>query len=71
MHMIKVTNTNITTVLMQGKHHKKCSYVEVPEVLMGGRFHRLSSLRFIARGNDVSRVLIHRLSLIRVLLKPV
>ena len=37
---------------------------DVPEVLKGGRFHRLSSLRFIPRGNDVPRVLIHRLSLI-------
>ena len=36
---------------------------EVPEVLTGGRFLRLSSLRFIPRGNKVSRVLIHLLSL--------
>ena len=37
---------------------------EVPDVLKGGRFHRLSSLRFIPRGNDVPRVLIHRFYLI-------
>ena len=36
----------------------------VPEVLKGGRFHRLSSLGIIPRGNNVPRVLIHRLSLI-------
>ena len=32
--------------------------------MKGGRFHRLSSLRFIPRRNNVPRVLIHRLSLI-------
>ena len=36
----------------------------VPEMLKGGRFLRLSSLRFIPRGNNVPMVLIHRLSLI-------
>ena len=36
----------------------------IPEVLKWGRFHRLGSLRFIPRRNDVPRVLIHRLSLI-------
>ena len=36
----------------------------VSEVLEGGRFHRLSSLRFTPRGSNVPRVLIHRLSLI-------
>ena len=36
----------------------------VPEVFEGGRFHRLSSLIFIPRGNNVPRVLIHQISLI-------
>ena len=37
---------------------------DVPEVLKGGMFHRLLSLRFIPSGNNVRMILIHLLFLI-------